>query len=877
MRSKHALALGFLAVIAAACGDNNVPSNTIETRVAKTALVAGDRVDARCEILDPNGEPARDATGVPLSDITEMVIDFRHPDSFGVDDEEQVIAIRAGEAQVRCTAPDLDLIDEEPELLTISVGPPVRVITQLDSDTSIAGQEVGVTCIAFDAFGNGVETFAQAVAVSPFGAGTTATNDRVSATLVGEYEVTCVVMGAADVEPDFLLVLPALPASLVGSLSPERSVYAIDEQVTLIATAFDEFGNRVDDVALIYGSSPAVPSPSEARFQFDADGSYSLTATVTSATKDNVPLSVTLPVFVNSAGPAITCRRFDAPSIDSEAYMVQTAPGNKTFPVNVTDAFAVSSVTINGNDATFDSGSGNFVADVPIAFGMNFVDVVATDQFGKENSTTCFVLAGEFYTPETSHMTGSLGFRLDPNAIGDGSVAGAINSLNDILFTVLNSPQLKSLVNAGLLAANPINNGDCGFFACEPDVDYIANTINWNTPTTTLSLRAGGLTVGVTLPNVRLQARACGTFCCPGGTTLTVAADQITASINFNLFLQGGVMRAAVSGSPTVTVGNVALSGSGFCGAIVDLIGGLFSGPVRTAIRNALTSFINSDVAPLLDDLVSSLNVDTLGTTFDVPKLDGSGNVQLGFGLALTSLNISTGRALLGLGTRFTPGAIGQNRASLGIPRRTFDPLLDGMGTTAARPVGIAFYEGALNQVLHGLWRAGYFQATIALGDGQATIDARLPPVAKIKNSNNQAQLMLGGIAATITIPGVINDPIPILFGGRATASVSLVGDTLSFGGFALDQLFVSFQTPLTQNQRTAMADFLALVLNDVLADAINGGLPAFPIPTFTLPASAANFGLPAFAELGILNPLLSTPASPGTHFVLTGGFGVRQ
>ncbi len=875
MRQRYALVLG-VAIAASGCGDNIVPSNTVETRVAKTTLSAGERVDARCDVLDPYGETARDEAGTPLGDTTELVIDFRHPDSFGLDDEEQVIAVRAGQAQVRCRAPELGLIDEDPEQLTITAGPAVRVITQLASDVAIAGQEVGVACLVFDSFGNQIETFTQALAISPFGAGTIANVDRVSATLVGEYQVSCVVEGAAEVEPDFLLVLPALPATIAGSLTPEKTVYTIDDQVTLIATSFDEFGNRVDDVSYIYGSSPNVPSPSEARFQFGTDGSFALSATVSSPTKDNIPLSVTIPVIVDSAGPAISCRRFDSPGVDAEAYMVQAGPGNVSFPVAVTDAFTVSSVTINGTNATFNSGNGTFTAPVSIGFGMNFVDIVATDQFGKENSTTCFVLAGEFYTPENNHMAGSLGLRLDPNAVGDASTSGAINSLNDILFVVLNSPQLKTLVNDGLLAANPINNGDCGFFACEPDVNYNAGTINWNTATTGVALRTGGLTVSVRLPNVRLTARACGTTCCPGGTTLSVVVDQITATIDFNLTLQNGVMRAAVAGAPAVTVGNVSLNGSGFCGVIVDLIEGLVTGPVRTAIRNALTSFINSNVAPLLDQLVSSLDVNTLGTTFNVPKLDGSGNVQLGFGLAFTSLNISTSRALLGLGTRFTPSIVGQNRASLGIARRTVDPLLDGMGTSAARPVGVAFYEGALNQVLHGLWRAGYFQATLALGDGNATIDARLPPVARI-TTNNKAQLMLGGIAATITIPGVINNPIPILFGGRATANVSLVGDTLSFGGFQLDQLFVSFQTPLTQNQRTAMADFLALVLNDVLSDAINGGLPAFPIPTFTLPASAANFGLPAGAELGITSPLLSTPVSPGTHFVLTGGFGVRQ
>jgi hypothetical protein len=133
---------------------------------------------------------------------------------------------------------------------------------------------------------------------------------------------------------------------------------------------------------------------------------------------------------------------------------------------------------------------------------------------------------------------------------------------------------------------------------------------------------------------------------------------------------------------------------------------------------------------------------------------------------------------------------------------------------------------------------------------------------------------MLGGIQATIQIPGIIDTPIPILFGGRATASVSLDGNALHVGNLTLNQLFVSFHASLTQNQRNAMASFLTQVLQGVLADAINDGLPAFPIPTFALPAAAAQFGLPAGAVLGILNPALTTS---GKHVVLTGGFGVRN
>ena len=75
----------------------------------------------------------------------------------------------------------------------------------------------------------------QSLAVSPTGAGTVATAADVTVAAAGEYSVSCIVMGAADVQPADLLVMPALPAALTGVLDPERTLYAILDQVTLIA------------------------------------------------------------------------------------------------------------------------------------------------------------------------------------------------------------------------------------------------------------------------------------------------------------------------------------------------------------------------------------------------------------------------------------------------------------------------------------------------------------------------------------------------------------------------------------------------------------------------------------------------------------------
>ncbi|MBV8762404.1 MAG: hypothetical protein JO257_34285, partial [Deltaproteobacteria bacterium] len=542
-----------------ACGDNIHPGLSVETHVASTTLVAGDPVGTQCFVLDAHGDAALDKAGNPLTAETDFVISYEAPEHFA-DAGGVTVAAKVGSATVRCAAPSLALVDPTPEDVTITAGPPVRVITQLATPTTLAGQPDGVTCLAFDAYDNPVPDVVQSLALSPSGAGTTTTATQVTATITGTYTVTCVVSGAADVQPATLVVLPALPASIAGVLDPARTLYAILDQVTLIASVFDKFGNRVDDVTFAYSANPTVQAPSPARFLFSQDGTYGLTASVTSMTDNNVPLSVTLPALVDSNGPQIDCLRIDTPNVASDAYMVQQAPATVMFPVRLGGAFTPTTVTIGGAAASLDGATGNWTASVPMNFGMNFVDVVATDNNGVQNSKTCFVLAGTYFSPEANPMDGALALRLDQWAIGDPDPAG-LDSLNDLFYTVLKSDALRQLVDQALTNANPINSGGCGIFACNPNVNYNAGSIAWDTPTTTLTLINGGFQAYVHLPNVRLTVRACGTTCCIGGSTITVTASYIDATVNFGMTLQGGLVRTALIGQPNVSVGSVNLNG----------------------------------------------------------------------------------------------------------------------------------------------------------------------------------------------------------------------------------------------------------------------------------------------------------------------------
>ena len=62
-------------------------------------------------------------------------------------------------------------------------------------------------------------------------------------------------------------------------------------------------------------------------------------------------------------------------------------------------------------------------------------------------------------------------------------------------------------------------------------------------------------------------------------------------------------------------------------------------------------------------------------------------------------------------------------------------------------------------------------------------------------------------------------------------------------------------------------------VLQSALDTALEGALPALPVPAFELPASVATFGLPAGAYLGLVDAALQLTER---RFVLLGNFGTR-
>ncbi|MFW6067047.1 MAG: hypothetical protein ACOC97_01825 [Myxococcota bacterium] len=843
----------------------------IETVLSSDTIAAGQRVNATCRLLDEDGEP----TAVPQP---EYRISHEPSQLFGEDEDGHTIGRKVGEGAVRCTLPSLGLTDDTPAPLTVTPGPARTVVTELSKSTSQAGEGVDATCRAYDDFGNELVDFESSVAVSPSGAGVDLEEKTLTITRSDLYEVTCSVDGADEQQPAVLFVEPGLPASITVGTRPEPEFFAIGDQVTVLTTVRDAHGNEVTDATLAYEANPSAPLVADARFLLDAEGTVRLTATVTSPTEGGAEVRGYADVLVNSQGPAIECLKPDEPEVPSDAFMIHASPGGALdFLVRASDAFGVDTVTINGEAASVD-GDGHYARSVPVAYGMNFVEVVATDTEGEENSKICTFLASDRWSGEDALIDGAVSLRLDQAAVDDGD-AGDIDSLNDVVVTALNSMGIAQTLNDALVAMNPLYD-DCIQEVCllgctcvaSATLDYRDGSLSLGGPnTSSLQLVDDGLRMQLAIRNMSATFDVGGT--CSGSPTISIA--ELSADVTFDISASGGAPSLSVRSVNSISVGDVSTSCSfSFpCDILCSLLRGTLEDTIRSELQNQLEGIVRDQLGPLLDDALQGLDVSSLGSTFSVPTLDGSGTVDLDFGVDLSDLDASSSRLLLGLAAGFSPQEDAHARESLGVALRQGTIWLDPPGTSPSSPAAVALYEGALNQILHGLWRGGFLQGSLALGGGSATIDAKLPPLAVL--DGDQVKLMLGGVRASVVIPDLGGEPLDVTFGGVATADVSLDGEDLSFGNVSLEpgQLFVSFDEPLDNMQRQQLESFLTSVLQNVLGDAINDGLPAIPIPSFALPDDFSEFGFPVGSELGITNPMLG---QSGQHFVLTGGFGLK-
>lgn len=875
--------IGALATLAAACGGESVPLDgsvdgaidlvavDVDT-VAPEVVHAGQTLSISCLLVDESGE-----TFAPPPSL-EPSYRFVPRASVERQDDGSYVATQVGEVEVSCVFEDLPLSDETPAVVEILPGPPARVIASLDLDSIEAGGTVRTTCDVFDAYGNRIVDASPTVRSEPADDGNAFEGTLGTFTKAGFFDVHCELPGAVS-EPAELEVRPGVPASLVVSRVPDQPIYAQGQVIDIARLVADRYGNEIPDAVVPVTSDPAGQMLGDGRFRYLEDGRYELTATVDGPTADGIPLSETTVVIVDGNGPSIRC---DDPL---DGGVLDRAPGGTiVFRGSVADLSGVDQVRVNGTPVTVDPGTGLFVHPITTHYGINFVDLAAVDSAGREASRTCSFLVADVWSPDDSTLSDNISLRLRQAAFDDMNRSDGLDSLADVLHTMINSRELRDTLHAELLANNPLKPSGCdssvlGVCVLRSEVIYRDSRLP-GPNTVSMNLVSGGIRTTVRLENVGVRIRVRGHVSGIGyDTTGWVDFDHVQVGVIFDTRLSGGRPQIRVRpGSVTTSVGSISTDFDGLDGGIIDIVVDLFNGTVRDMVADLVRDFVSNEINDVLDGLIGGLDVSSLGTSFDVPRLDGGADIPLTFGLGFSTLNTTTSRSLFGIGTRFFAPAA-HARPTLGAPVQAGARILDvgGSGST-----GVAIHEAVLNQALHALWRGGFFDAVLdtdSLGGSlpagvTAELSTGLTPVAVI-GDEGRVQLSLGAMVMRLDYPELFADPINLTLGVRASMTARVTGgDTLVFEGFEIDELYFSTDlASLDMSTRDTIEGFLTRLLERVIRPALMGALPSLPIPSFELPASVGAYGLPAGSELGLVGSTLSLEPP---RFVLRGDFAVR-
>lgn len=875
--------LSLAVVFIAACGDQDIPeevdagpmmiSPMVDT-IAPVQVTAGDPIAVTCTLTE----------GTVDEPITTMV-----QGELVVMDEMSVtrtggglVARKVGTVQIACKLPDRDLVDTTPASVEILVGEPANIVTAINPTPVTAGETVTATCTVYDSQGNVVDGTTPTLELSPTDGGNTITDLSAEMTRAGNYVGRCVLPGTTTNNYPFT-VSPGLPANIAIAKSPDFPVYAIGDLVTITHVVTDRFGNEiplamVDKASTpLTGVGPTVDMPPDT-FKYNGEGTYRVDADVVDPTQDDMPVHASVVITINSLGPAIIC---GAPADGS---MVNHTPGtNRTVTGTATDVSGVTSVKVNGVNATL--GAGNmFAASIPTRFGINFVKIEAFDSFDVPTTKYCAFLAANQWGPTSSTTSDVVSLRLTQAAVDDGNRSGQIGSFGDILHTVLNSQGLADTLHSSLLAANPLKPSSCdqqvcvfGLCTCvlRSAINYQSSSLD-GSKTVGMTLVQDGLAITARMENINIRLRVNGTAAGIGfDTTGNVNIASIQIGMILDPSISGGSPRVTVRpSSTTVSVGSISTNFSGIDGFIINIAVSLANGTVRDIVANTLRNYVQNNFDSVLDGVLGGLDISTLGTTFNVPKLAGGGSVALDFGVAFSSISTTASRMLFGIGTRMS-STIANAYPTLGVPIQPGSVLLD---PTSSTNTSVAVHVALLNQAMHALWKANYLNVTLpgpTIGlpsSVSIALTGRLPPVVTLTGTN-VAELSLGAVDAVVQYPGLPSNTA-VTFGARAHTSVSLSGNDLVFGGFVLDEVHVSSDLfTLTGTELQTLEDALADAAQSIITQSLNNAIPAIPIPAFEIPASLGTFGLPVGRELGVVSPTLQ---SQGQHFVLRGSFGLR-
>lgn len=540
-----------------------------------------------------------------------------------------------------------------------------------------------------------------------------------------EEDMTVPDMGPID-EPDLPpMVDRDIPGGLLLRMTPGRDTYPPGIRLLPEVEIFDVWGDPRDYDWEMTVEPAGAATQVEDRWEILEEGIVRFTACTTKLGVDDQPVCGWDEVVVDVAPPTIEITSpLPGEMLDATAHPVIAVTGT------ITDSFGEITAFINGEPIELDA-DGNFTADIEPRFGVNTIEVAASDGLDPRTSEAVIdVLWATDYTPATDppvDYADALELRLGqlfmddrvrPMTNPDGTTV--TSDLADIMSLVINNFDLSSQIPDPVIDQS-------GFFLRVPSIVL-------GKPSVQIDLVDGGLEIFVQIPDLLANTEGSFTF----NNTVLDLNGTLTAGMSALIAIS--VDKSSPTAPIQVSVDSISVAVEratpNFASAEANAIFALASSVLRTTLEELLLdtlegSFVDeiptllADVFVALEDVLANQSVD-LDTGLGAPiTLDIDGGVQTIEAVFRDNLT-----AVLGLTARTT----------------VTDTWPDTRGTALLYPPGPpSFFQQSrvqfglrfamVNSLLHALWQAGLLEADVTdvvpVNVDRAELSARLPPVVR--------------------------------------------------------------------------------------------------------------------------------------------------
>ncbi len=527
-------------------------------------------------------------------------------------------------------------------------------------------------------------------------------------------------------------------------------------------------------------------------------------------------------------------------------------------------AAPITSFTLNGERVVLDA-HGSFAFPMSAAQGLNLIHAQATDMLGGlRKSVQSFQYSPIFFPhdvadPEPSIVKDGIMVFLGPGVWDDNNTSD-VDDIATIMTMYLNKLDIGSMMTNPVVTAT--------FLQCT----YRLNVYNvdFGTPNIDLKPVAGGLSIGIRLPNFKADVELrTSRFYCPGASGVTGARTiKVVGRVLVSINPAGGVEVGLQS--LHVALGGFYLSLDGVTGTLLNWLIGMFEGAIAYQLEAALHDHLASMIPALLEQVLQSL---ALNRSFDVAPLMGKqAPVRLEIRTGLSSVMFNTKGSVLGMkaavlaprNNRHSPlGSIGRATCLGKVPRPFKLP--------GAGQLEIAVHDDLLNQIPFGMYWGGLLNLDVGsdriddlsaygITDMRVRLEAMLPPILTSCNPESELRIQLGDIQIDASL-NLLGSPITL----TAFASLELQADVIVVQGATGKELSVAignlrtFEIQIVSLSGTLVGAeemLLSLVKDHLIAslsDRLAGeALGRFPIPAIDLSVMDPNLPEGSVIELAL-------------------------